>query len=149
MILSMKKVIHATAICWLFMPVIAHAQWVLVYSAEDEFCQHMLKQMSGPGQGSALDPSKFPEVQSLEWVLENQILDHQTGQRLMDTTAADNRAAIADVNNDGVDDIAYILESIPFGERVMGDRLFLTTISLLKTKYSKLELRRQHCSLTT
>ena len=89
--------------------------WVLVYSAEDEFCQHMLKRVNDDAvENGTIDPSRYPEVQALEWSSDNQIMDFHGLKRLSDTSRQ-NRLSIADVNNDGVDDIAHIWEPINLG----------------------------------
>ena len=50
--------------------------WVLVYSAEDEFCQHMLKRVNDDAvENGTIDPSRYPEVQALEWSSDNHIID--------------------------------------------------------------------------
>ena len=56
-----------------------------------------------------LDPSAYPEVQSLEWISDHKI-SRVTREGLRTTEMAQNRGAVADVNNDGVDDIAYVYE---------------------------------------
>ena len=96
---------------WFFIPSLAQAQWVLVYSAEDQFCQHMLQRVNEDAQQNGdVDPSRYPEVQAIQWSSENHILDNN-GRGLLTDKSTQNRLTIADVNNDGIDEIAQIYES--------------------------------------
>ena len=94
---------------WFFIPSMAQAQWVLVYSAEDQVCQHILSRVNEDiTQNGDLDPGRFPEVEAIQWSSENQIMD--SGGFNLTSRSVQNRLAIADVNNDGVDEIAQIWE---------------------------------------
>ena len=89
--------------------------WVLVYSAEDEFCQHMLKRVNDDAVANGyIDPSQYPEVKILEWNLDNKITN-SGGINLLTNTSLQNRLVVADVNNDGVDDLAHIWEAQNLG----------------------------------
>ena len=107
--ISIKKLMYLAVAAWLFMPVIAHAQWILVYSAEDKFCQHLLVRINEHLEEWVPDPTKFPEVQAIEWTSDHQIMGPDGNPPRVDSLR-DNRVAIVDVNNDGIDEIARIWE---------------------------------------
>ena len=109
----MNKYIYMLA-AWLFMPSLVQAQeqWVLVYSAEDQVCQHILSRVNEDvAQNGDVDPGRFPEVQAIQWSSENQILYHN-GRDLLTDRSEQNRLTVADINNDGIDEIAQIYESV-------------------------------------
>lgn len=104
-------------VAWFFMPGLAQAQWVLVYSAEDQVCQHMLKRIEEDVVQTPygdIDPGKYPEVQAIQWTTENQILD-PNGRDLLNDSLAQHRLTTVDVNNDGIEEIARISESKNWG----------------------------------
>ena len=89
--------------------------WLLAYSKQDEFCQHMLRRLNDDViDDGEIEPENYPEIKSVAWVSDVRIFDAD-GKKLLSDTSKESRVAIADVNNDGENEIAHIWQSKSYG----------------------------------
>ena len=86
--------------------------WLLAYSAEDEFCQHMLDRLNKDIiDDGKMNPEDYPEVGAIEWKADHKILG-PVGEKLLSEWEPTKRTvvAIADANNDGEPEILHLDE---------------------------------------
>ena len=90
--------------------------WLLAYSVEDEFCQHMLGRLNEDlMEDGSMSPEDYPEVGAIEWKADHKILD-PFGENLLSEWEPTKRTivAIADANNDGEPEILHLDETDNF-----------------------------------
>ena len=86
--------------------------WLLAYSVQDEFCQDMLDRLNKDIiDDGKVSPADYPEVKAIDWVNDNKILfEDLSSYSASPPIFNQNRVAVSDVNNDGKDEVVWILE---------------------------------------